>query len=195
VNFRKWVLCEIWIVLSLHLCSFVPVLSRTNTTPQDAEPWPTQPAVKSTSEIVPATLFNSASLFDHPTGQTQTSSVTDTEVIGRGFATRENGRSRVFQTGGDELSWRLRRLTRRDYMLAGPEAPRLVIWDEDYQDSRDQGWGAESNFQQGRSFAGFSWRSAANDRLRLELGYLTQTWDEPGPDDRRFHFFSLNFYY
>lgn len=195
MNFRKWVLCEIWIVLSLHLCSVVPVLAQSNSHRMDAESWATQPAVEPTSETVPSALFKPTPLFHHPTGTTRTWSLTSTEGIGRAFGTRSNDRWREFQTGGDELSWRLRRLTRREHMLAGPEAPQLVIWDEDYQDSRDRGWGAESNFQQGRSFAGFSWRSPANDRLRMELGYLNQTWDEPGPDDRRFHFFSLNFYY
>lgn len=104
-------------------------------------------------------------------------------------------RSRVFTTAVDDLSWRLRRDTRRERAWFGSEGPRVVVWDQRYFDSRDRGWGGETGFEQNRTFAGLAWRTNESQRSRIEFGYLNQEWDDPGPEDRRFHFFSLNFYY
>lgn len=104
-------------------------------------------------------------------------------------------RTRVFHATVDDLSWRLRRNTWRERSLFGASGPRLVAWDERYVDSRDRGWGAETGFEQNRTFAGLAWWPNDSQRSRIEFGYLNQEWDDPGSDDRRFHFFSLNFYY
>lgn len=102
-------------------------------------------------------------------------------------------RARTFHAASDELSWRLRRITRREQGFAGFGGVAFVLWDERYFDSRDRGWGAETGFEQNRTFAGFTWRRNDSSRSRMELGYLNQEWDEPGADDRRFHFLSFGF--
>lgn len=109
--------------------------------------------------------------------------------------TDTDNRQREFRTIGDELSWRLRRTTRREQALPGFGGVRLVVWDEDHFDSRERGWGPESSFEQNRTFAGFNWRQQPTNRAQFEFGYLNQTWDEPGRDDRRFHFWSINLHY
>jgi hypothetical protein len=95
----------------------------------------------------------------------------------------------------DDVSWRLRRFSVRERRLSGFSGASLVVWDEDYLDSRDRGWGTESAFEQNRTFAGLKWRLTPDRSSHLEFGYLNQTWDDPGQDDRRFHFLSLNFYF
>lgn len=118
----------------------------------------------------------------------------DMGVILRRWEEQEQ-RSREVFASTDELSWRLRRVSVRERRLSGFNGASLVVWDEDYLDSRDRGWGAESAFEQNRTFAGLKWRLTPERRSQLELGYLNQTWDDPGQDDRRFHFLSLNFYF
>lgn len=106
-----------------------------------------------------------------------------------------DNRSREFRAIGDDLSWRLRRTTRREQALPGFDGVRLVVWDEDHFDSRDRGWGPETSFEQNRTFAGLNWGLNPSNSSHFEFGYLNQTWDEPGRDDRRFHFLSINFNY
>ncbi len=109
--------------------------------------------------------------------------------------TVRDGRLREFSSTADELSWRLRRTTRREARLDGFGGASAVVWDEDHFDSRDRGWGAETAFEQNRTFAGLKWRLHPSSPSSLEFGYLNQTWDEPGQDDRRLHFWSFNFHY
>ena len=109
------------------------------------------------------------------------------------FALRSRLEQRFLETG-DDTGWRFRQLFRTQCALPNCPQLTLVIWDELFIHLNDTDWGAESGFDQNRFFIGFGLRRDPCNRWRTEIGYLNQSANVTGGNDRSNHILSINFY-
>ena len=108
-------------------------------------------------------------------------------------ALRSRFEQRFVETG-DDTGLRFRQFFRVQHNL--PNYPRLLLvaWDELFYNLNDTDWGAESGFNQNRAFAGVGFKPNNGCRWRMEVGYLNQTIENPGGQDRNNHILAFNFF-
>lgn len=109
------------------------------------------------------------------------------------FALRSRFEQRLLE-GGDDTGLRFRQLFRVQHDM--PHRPRmsLVCWDELFIHLNDTDWGAASGLDQNRIFAGIGLKARAAGRWRTEIGYLNQSINVVGPNNRSHHILSINLY-
>ncbi|MEM1250317.1 MAG: DUF2490 domain-containing protein [Acidobacteriota bacterium] len=108
--------------------------------------------------------------------------------LGSPFGGSLSGRTRLEQRfrddQGDDTGWRIRQFVRWAKPIGDTKFGWLV-WDELFWGLNDADWGQRDGFDQNRLLIGFTWQ--ANDRMRIEAGYLNNILDTPGGSDRTNH--------
>lgn len=111
------------------------------------------------------------------------------QVGGGTLTTRTRMEQRWVETGSD-AGWRLRQLVKYSRPVKPGADLHLVAISEVFFALDDTDWGARSGFDQVRNFAGVGFSVAP--KARLEVGYMNQYIERPGPNDRMNHIASFN---
>jgi hypothetical protein len=98
-----------------------------------------------------------------------------------------------FPEGTGEAGHRLRQFVRATRRAPAGAAGYLTAYDEVFVELNDTGWGQRAGVRQNRAFAGLGWFIDRERRTAVEVGYLNQWVDRPGPD-RVSHVLSLNLF-
>lgn len=94
----------------------------------------------------------------------------------------------------DDTGLRLRQLFRVQKDLNPCSTRTLVVWDELFFAFNDTDWGQRSGFDQNRIFVGFGFKPHCKSNWHVEIGYLNQTINQPGPVNRSNHLLSVNLF-
>ncbi len=108
-----------------------------------------------------------------------------------GFRSRLEQR---FVETGDDTGLRFRQLVswRQPFACAGEYS--FVLWDEIFLHLNDTDWGANTGFDQNRSFVGFGLKRNTDSRWRVEIGYLNQHINRRSRGNLTNHLLSVNIY-
>lgn len=98
-----------------------------------------------------------------------------------------------FPEGSGEAGHRLRQFVRATRRAPDSGAGYLTAYDEVFVELNDTGWGQRAGIRQNRAFAGLGWFIDRERRTAVEVGYLNQWVDRPGPD-RVSHVLSVNLF-
>lgn len=109
------------------------------------------------------------------------------------FALRSRLEQRFIETG-DDTGWRFRQLVRAQYTFPCNPCRTAVVWDELFIHLNDTDWGAHDGVNQNRLFVGLGIKRDLQGRRRTEIGYLNQTINVAGKDNRMHHILSINVY-
>ncbi|MBU3077070.1 DUF2490 domain-containing protein [Sphingomonas quercus] len=112
-------------------------------------------------------------------------------IAGGTLSSRTRLEHRRLSNGGD-TGWRAREMIRYVHPVAGPKAPRALVWSEPFVALNDTDWGARGGFDQIRTFAGVELPLAG--RSTIELGYLNQLINDPGGRKRMNHVASVTLF-
>lgn len=110
------------------------------------------------------------------------------------FLHRSRFEQRWVETGED-VGLRWRQLARAQKILTDCPQWSLVLWDEVFFHLNDTDWGAEAGLDQNRAFVGLGYKRCANDRGRIEIGYLNQFINRQGGTDGMNHILSINYFF
>lgn len=114
--------------------------------------------------------------------------------VGPALGGNLTSRSRLEQRwvdGGADAGWRLRHSLKYERPLRAGGGAALVLWNETFVALNDADWGARSGLDQTRNFAGVG--LSVTPQTRVEIGYLNQYINRPGPNDRMNHVASVSF--
>ena len=107
------------------------------------------------------------------------------------IAARTRFEQRLIESS-DDTGLRLRQFVRGQKTF-GPGSKRtFVVWDELFIAFNDTDWGQRSGFDQNRVFVGFGFKKHHSSKWRVEIGYMNQTVNQPGPTDRSNHVLAFN---
>lgn len=109
--------------------------------------------------------------------------------IGRGTLSSRTRLELRDLSNGRDTGWRGREMLRFVHPIAPPDRVRALVSAEAFWAFNTTDWGARRGFDQLRSFAGVE--VPIGGRNTLELGYLNQLIDDPGPARRMNHVASV----
>ena len=69
------------------------------------------------------------------------------------------------------------------------------VWHELFINMNDTDFGAEAGLGQNRAFVGFGFEPLESSDGRIEVGYLLQSINLPGKNNRQNHILSLNYFF
>ena len=95
-----------------------------------------------------------------------------------------------FVANGNSTGYRLREFIRYERPFADSGGLSFVATNEIFVAFNNTDWGARKGFDQNRAFIGIG--MPAFENARLEVGYLNQYIDRPGPNDRINHILSIS---
>jgi len=101
---------------------------------------------------------------------------------------------RLVETG-DDTGLRFRQLVSWRHPIGCSQKCTFVLWDELFVHLNDTDWGANTGFDQNRSFIGFGLKRNADSPWRVEVGYLAQHINRRARGDLTNHLLSVNFYH
>jgi hypothetical protein len=110
------------------------------------------------------------------------------------FLHRSRFEQRLVETG-DDVGLRWRQFFRGQRVINHCPEWSLVLWDEAFFNLNDTDWGAQSGFDQNRSFIGFGYKPTRDSKVRTEIGYLNQFIDRESGADGLNHILSVNFFF
>ncbi len=108
-----------------------------------------------------------------------------------GFRSRLEQR---FVETGDDTGLRFRQLVSWRQPFACAAEYSFVLWDEIFVHLNDTDWGANTGFDQNRSFVGFGLKRNTDSRWRVEIGYLNQHINRRSRGNLTNHLLSVNIY-
>ncbi len=114
-------------------------------------------------------------------------------TIGKVFDGTLSSRSRLEQRlveNGNSTGWRARELVRYEHPFFEGSDMSVVFTSETFMALNRTDWGARSGFDQIRNFIGVGFTAFPGSRL--ELGYMNQYIERPGPVNRSNHILSFN---
>ena len=100
---------------------------------------------------------------------------------------------RLVETG-DDTGLRFRQLVSWRQPFACDARYSFVLWDELFIHLNDTDWGANTGFDQNRTFVGIGVKQKPDSRWRVEVGYLNQHINRRGRDDLTNHLLSVNLF-
>lgn len=95
----------------------------------------------------------------------------------------------------DDVGLRLRQLARFQRPFETNDRLSFVAWDELFINMNDTDFGAEAGLGQNRAFVGFGFEPLESSDGRIEVGYLLQSINLPGKNNRQNHILSLNYFF
>ncbi len=111
-------------------------------------------------------------------------------TIAGGAVTSRTRLEQRFVEGGSDTGWRVRQFVKFNRPLRKGGDTSFVLTSETFIALDDADWGARAGFDQIRNFAGVGF--SVTPKARIELGYLNQYIDRPGPNDRMNHIASAS---
>jgi hypothetical protein len=114
-------------------------------------------------------------------------------TVGKVFDGTLSSRTRLEQRllqNGKDTGWRARELVRYEHPFFEGSDMSVVFTSETFMALNRADWGARSGFDQIRNFIGIGFTPFPS--ARLELGYMNQYIERPGPVNRSNHILSFN---